>query len=64
MFIAIIFKKVYEKVLQTEMKVLIHPEKRFWGDTIFRVEDSNGCIWTFATPTHDFEPHLLLLELI
>jgi PhnB protein len=53
----------YEKALKVGIKVLIKPEKRFWGDTLFRVEDPNGYIWTFATPTHDFDFSLLPDEL-
>jgi PhnB protein len=53
----------YSKALQAGIKVLIAPEKRFWGDTLFRVEDPNGYIWTFATPTHDFNFDLMPEEL-
>lgn len=53
----------YTKALQSGIKVLIKPEKRFWGDTLFRVEDPNGYVWTFATPTHDFDPSLMPDEL-
>jgi PhnB protein len=53
----------YAKALQANVKILIEPEKRFWGDTLFRVEDPNGYIWTFATPTHDFNPDLMPNEL-
>lgn len=53
----------FEKARQAKVKILIEPEKRFWGDTLFRVEDPNGYIWTFATRTHDFEPDLMPEEL-
>jgi PhnB protein len=53
----------YAKALQAGIKILIEPEKRFWGDTLFRVEDPNGYIWTFATPTHDFDLALMPEEL-
>ena len=53
----------YAKAQQAGVKILIPPEKRFWGDTIFRVEDPNGYIWTFATPTHDFNVDLIPKEL-
>ena len=53
----------YTKALKAGVKVLIKPEKRFWGDTLFRVEDPDGYIWTFATPTHDFDPNLMPEEL-
>jgi len=53
----------FAKAVQAGVKVLIKPEKRFWGDTLFRVEDPNGYIWTFATPTHEFSFDLLPEEL-
>jgi len=45
------------------VKILIPLEKRFWGDTLFRVEDLDGYIWTFGQPTHAFDPALLPEEL-